>query len=290
MSIALLVEADRSGPLVARIGAWSPPIGISYRIDRFAGMMLVIAMITLLAVLLFAIGEHSRKSASAIFYPVYLVLAAGVCAAFSTGDLFHLFVAFEILLMASYVLLTLDGNEAQVRAGTTYVIINTIESVVLLPAIGLVYAATGTLSMAELPRASRRAELRRRDRALPPAAHRVRPQGGGVPPLLLAARLVPERPQPGHRGVRRAAHQGRRLRDRAHAGAAVPRFERHAAPVRRRDHDGRRCARRDRPERDQADPLVPHRQPDRLHDLRHRHRWSRRRSRRRSSSSSTRSR
>ncbi len=151
MSVALLVEADQSGPLVARIGAWSPTIGISYRIDRFSGLMLVVAMVTLLAVLLFAIGEHSRKSASSIFYPVYLVLAAGVCAAFSTGDLFHLFVAFEILLMASYVLLTLDGDEAQVRSATTYVIINTIESVVLLTGIGLVYAATGTLSMAELP-------------------------------------------------------------------------------------------------------------------------------------------
>jgi multicomponent Na+:H+ antiporter subunit D len=150
-SVALLMEADESGPLVARIGAWSPDIGISYRIDRFSGLMLVIAMVTLLTVLLFAIGEHSRKSASPIFYPVYLVLAAGVCAAFSTADLFHLFVAFEILLMASYVLLTLDGNESQVRSATTYVIINTIESVVLVTAIGLVYAATGTLSMAELP-------------------------------------------------------------------------------------------------------------------------------------------
>ena len=69
MSVALLVEADRSGPLVARIGAWSPTIGISYRIDRFAGLMLVIAMITLLTVLLFAIGEHSRKSSSPIFHP-----------------------------------------------------------------------------------------------------------------------------------------------------------------------------------------------------------------------------
>ena len=88
---------------------------------------------------------------------MYLVLAAGVGAGFSTGDLFHLFVSFEILLMASYVLLTLDGDEAQVRAGTTYVVINTIESVVLVVAVGLVYAATGTLSMAELP--TRLAEL-----------------------------------------------------------------------------------------------------------------------------------
>jgi multicomponent Na+:H+ antiporter subunit D len=151
LSIALLVHADREGPAIARIGGWSPSIGISYVIDRFAGIMLVISMLTLLAVLVFAIGERSRDEASPIFHPVYLVLAAGVSAAFSTGDLFHLFVAFEILLMASYVLLTLDGDEPQVRAGTTYVVINTIESVVLLVAVGLVYSATGTLSMAELP-------------------------------------------------------------------------------------------------------------------------------------------
>jgi multicomponent Na+:H+ antiporter subunit D len=150
-SVALLLEADDSGPLVARIGAWSTNIGISYVIDRFSGLMLVIAMLTLLVVLVFAMGEDSGRAESPIFYPVYLVLAAGVCAAFSTGDLFHLFVSFEILLMASYVLLTLDGNESQVRSATTYVIINTIESVVLLTAIGLVYAATGTLSMAALP-------------------------------------------------------------------------------------------------------------------------------------------
>lgn len=157
LSIALLVHADRSGPAVARIGGWSPSIGISYVIDRFGGIMLVISMLTLLAVLVFAIGEGSRDEASPIFHPVYLVLAAGVGAAFSTGDLFHLFVSFEILLMASYVLLTLDGDEPQVRAGTTYVVINTIESVVLLVAVGLIYAATGTLSMAELP--ARLAEL-----------------------------------------------------------------------------------------------------------------------------------
>jgi multicomponent Na+:H+ antiporter subunit D len=150
-SIALLVDVERDDMVVARIGGWSASIGISYVIDRFAGIMLVIAMLTLLAVLVFALGEHSRTTASPILVPVYLVLGSGIGAGFSTGDLFHLFVSFEILLMASYVLLTLDGNEAQIRSGTTYVVVNTIESVVLLIAVGLVYAATGTLSMAELP-------------------------------------------------------------------------------------------------------------------------------------------
>lgn len=150
-SIALLVHADREGTAVARMGGWSASIGISYVVDRFAGLMLTIAFLTLLAVLIFAIGQRSSTSASPVFHPVYLVLAAGIGAAFSTGDLFHMFVAFEILLMASYVLLMLDSSESQIRAGTTYVIVNTIESVVLVTAIGLVYASTGTLSMAELP-------------------------------------------------------------------------------------------------------------------------------------------
>lgn len=151
VSIALLLHVDDHGTVVARIGAWSPAIGISYVIDRVAGLMLVIGLLTLLAVLLFASGERSDHATSPIFGPVYLVLAAGIGAGFSTGDLFHLFVSFEVVLMASYVLLTLDGDERQVRSGTTYVVINTIESVVLLAGVGLVYSATGTLSLAELP-------------------------------------------------------------------------------------------------------------------------------------------
>ena len=157
LSVTLLVHADRDGPAVARLGGWSASFGISYVVDRLAAIMLVIAFVTLLAVLVYAIGQSSATAASPVFHPVYLVMSAGIGAAFSTGDLFHLFVAFEILLMSSYVLLTLDASEQQVRTGTTYVVVNTIESVVLVAAIGLTYAATGTLSMAELP--ARLAEL-----------------------------------------------------------------------------------------------------------------------------------
>jgi len=82
---------------------------------------------------------------------VYMVMSAGISQAFLAGDLFNLFVAFEILLMASYVLLTLEGSDAQIRSGTTYVVLNVIESMVLVTAVGLIFAATGTVSMAELP-------------------------------------------------------------------------------------------------------------------------------------------
>ncbi len=152
VSIALLAQVERDdSAVVAHIGGWSSRIGITYVADRLSGLLLVIAFATMLLVLIFAVGQDSGDERSPYYHPAYLVLAAGIAAAFSSGDLFHLFVAFEVLLMASYVLLTLHGEPGQVRSGTSYVIINSIESVLLLSAVGLVYAATGTLSMADLP-------------------------------------------------------------------------------------------------------------------------------------------
>ncbi|HXH57510.1 proton-conducting transporter membrane subunit [Iamia sp.] len=152
ISVVLLVAVERDdAAVVARLGGWPSEIGITYVVDRLAALMLVIAFVTLLTVLVFAVGQGANDERSPYYHPAYLVLAAGIAAAFSTGDLFHLFVAFEVLLIASYVLLTLHGRPSQVRAGTTYVVINTLESLLLLTAVGLVYAATGTLSLAELP-------------------------------------------------------------------------------------------------------------------------------------------
>ena len=163
MSIALLVDADRNGPLVARIGGWSPTIGISY-VDRplrrtDAGDR---DRSRCSPCCVFAIGEQLAQVGVADL-PSGVpgagrrrLAPASRPATCSTSSS-----SFEILLMASYVLLTLDGDEAQVRAGTTYVVINTIESVVLLVGVGLVYAATGTLSMAELPQPSRGPDPRR---------------------------------------------------------------------------------------------------------------------------------
>jgi multicomponent Na+:H+ antiporter subunit D len=81
---------------------------------------------------------------------VYLILAGGLCATFLVGDLFTLFVAFEVMLTASYVLLTLGARRAQVRAGMTYVVISLLSSTLFVTAIALVYSATGTLNLADL--------------------------------------------------------------------------------------------------------------------------------------------
>ena len=226
--------------------------------------------------------ETQRETPVSIFHPTFLVLAAGVSNAFLAGDLFNLFVSFEILLFASYVLLTLGGTgdadpgRHDLRGGQH----------ALLAAVpdldrGLVYAATGTVNLAQLAEPHRR-PARPASRLVLQLLllHRLRDQGGGVPAVGLAARQLPDRAGAGHRGIRRPAHQGRRLRDHPHRRpccsptARSPTCCMWAALA---DHGGRH-PRRGRPVRHQADAVLHPGQPHRLHDLRHR-RWPRRRAR-----------
>lgn len=149
-SVLLLIEVDRSGTLVAHGGGWAAPMGIALVADRFSAVMLVVATGVLLAVAVFAIGEPGAERNHVAFQSVYLMLAAGVSGAFLTGDLFNLFVSFELMLTASYVLITLGGRRAQVRSGMTYIVISLLASTLFVTALALLYAATGTLNMADL--------------------------------------------------------------------------------------------------------------------------------------------
>ncbi len=157
---ALLYLADRDGTLVLNVGGWGQsvpgmgPLGITLVVDRLSALMLVVSSIVLLAVVFYAIGQGVRdgdeRQPVSIFMPTYLVLSAGVCTAFLAGDLFNLFVGFEVLLSASFVLLTIGASKDRVRAGISYVMVSMISSLIFLFGIALVYAATGTLNMAEI--------------------------------------------------------------------------------------------------------------------------------------------
>ena len=161
VSVALLLQADAGGPTAVSVGGWPVPLGIVLVVDRLSALMLVVASTVALGVLWFAVGQGSADGSEetplSIFHPTFLVLIAGVSNAFLAGDLFNLYVGFEILLMASYVLLTLGGSAPRVRAGITYVVVSLTSSLIFLAAIGLVYASTGTVNMAQL--AGRLAEL-----------------------------------------------------------------------------------------------------------------------------------
>lgn len=157
VAVVLAVEVDRNGTVVVEAGDWPAPMGITMVADRFAAMLLVAAEVALFAVLVYAIGEPGAERNHVGFQSAYLVLAAGVAASFLTGDLFNLFVAFEMMLTASYVLLTLGGKREQVRSGMTYVVISLIASTLFVTALALLYSATGTVNMADL--ATRMGEL-----------------------------------------------------------------------------------------------------------------------------------
>ncbi|HUH08307.1 MAG TPA: proton-conducting transporter membrane subunit, partial [Egibacteraceae bacterium] len=150
VAVALLALVDRDGIQAVQLGGWDAPAGITFVVDRFSAMMLVISVAMVLAVLLYAIGQLDRERESLYFHPVYLVLMAGVNASFVTGDLFNLFVAFEVMLTASYVLITLGGSSGQIRAGMTYVVISLLASTFFVVGVALIYVATGTVNMADL--------------------------------------------------------------------------------------------------------------------------------------------
>ena len=154
VAVVLLVEAYRHGPVVVQVGGWPAPVGIVLVADQLAALMLVVSSAVTLCVLLYSIGqgrgETSESAPVSIYHPTYLVLTAGVTNAFLAGDLFNLFVGFEILLAASFVLITLGGTGTRIRTGSTYVVVSVLSSMIFLAAVGLVYAATGTVNMAQL--------------------------------------------------------------------------------------------------------------------------------------------
>lgn len=154
VSIVLLYLADRDGTTAIQVGGWDSPIGITLVVDRLSAMMLVVSSIVLLAVIVYAVGQGIRdgtdQQPTSIFAPTYLVLSAGISNAFLAGDLFNLFVGFEILLAASFVLLTLGASGDRVRAGVGYVMVSMVSSLIFLVGIAFAYAATGTLNLAQL--------------------------------------------------------------------------------------------------------------------------------------------
>ncbi len=152
LSIVLLLDVEANGPTAVRVGDWSPELGIVLVADRLAVLVLAVAMVTILLVEIFAIGQRRTASGAdpTVVGPMLLVLTGGVSLSILTGDLFTLFVAFELMLVASYVLLTHQGRRGQVRSGMTYVVINLLASTFFLLGVAFVYSATGTVNFALL--------------------------------------------------------------------------------------------------------------------------------------------
>lgn len=130
------------------LGDWAAPYGIVLVVDRLSAMMLVLTGLLALPALLYAAAGWHRQGQH--FHSLFQFLLMGVNGAFLTGDLFNLFVFFEVLLAASYGLLLHGGGQLRVRGGLHYIAINLTGSLLFLIGVSLVYGATGTLNMAQL--------------------------------------------------------------------------------------------------------------------------------------------
>lgn len=147
-TIVLLVMADDGSYRLYAFGNWEPPFGIVLVLDRLAALMLVMTAVLALFAHLFSIGGADEGNRQ--FHGLFLFQLMGLNIAFMTGDLFNLFVAFEVLLIASYGLLMHGGGTARTVPGLHYVVLNLVGSAVFLISVGMIYSVTGTLNMADL--------------------------------------------------------------------------------------------------------------------------------------------
>jgi multicomponent Na+:H+ antiporter subunit D len=155
IAAVLLVVVDAgNAPIAVSVGNWPIPFGIVLYVDRLAALLVVVSSIVLLAVLLFSVGQGAADGDDdtpvSIFHPSYLILAAGIFTAFIAGDLFNLYVGFEILLVASYVLITLGSTESRIRTGVVYIVVSLVSSILFLAAIAVIYGALGTVNMVQI--------------------------------------------------------------------------------------------------------------------------------------------
>jgi multicomponent Na+:H+ antiporter subunit D len=151
-SIALMDAVWRGGMIVVQASNWDAPFGITLAVDTFGAVMTLIAAVTGAACLTFAIPEIEERHRRAWFHPLSHVLLLGVCGAFITGDLFNLYVWFEVMLIASFGLMTVGRSKAQIDGAVKYVALNLVATLLFLLAVGLLYGLTGTLNYADLSR------------------------------------------------------------------------------------------------------------------------------------------
>jgi multicomponent Na+:H+ antiporter subunit D len=150
LALRLLEGVLAGGIQVVQMGGWPAPFGISLVADPLGALMVVIAALIGLVAMAYGCHDIHPDQVGHGFYPLLHILLAAICGAFLTGDLFNLYVWFEVMLMTSFGLLVLAQHRGQLDAGVKYVVINLVATLLFLTALGLVYGMTGTLNMADL--------------------------------------------------------------------------------------------------------------------------------------------
>ncbi|WP_100011895.1 Na+/H+ antiporter subunit D [Lentibacillus sediminis] len=143
-------HAMENGTIILETGDWAAPYGIILVVDRLAALLIVTTNLVAAACAFYAPHAGLGKKEYYYFYPFFFFLITGVSGAFITGDIFNLFVFFEVLLMASYALIVLGGDKVQLRESIKYLLINLFSSMLFVTCIAFLYAVVGTLNMAHI--------------------------------------------------------------------------------------------------------------------------------------------
>lgn len=150
ISFIILQKIHVEGILKLDFGGWAAPYGITFVADSFAVLLVLTANFVTALCLIYAMFSIGEKREKLFFYPFVHLLVAGVNGSFLTGDLFNLFVCFEVMLLASYALITHGGTRIQLRESIKYIVINVLSSSLFVIAIAYLYGSIGTLNLAHL--------------------------------------------------------------------------------------------------------------------------------------------
>ena len=150
ISVALLAVVWRNGPVAVQAGGWPAPFGITLVADHLSAALVTITAVIGLAAIVYSFEDVGTGGLARALHPLLHALLAGVCGAFLAGDIFNLYVWFEVMLIASIGLLVVGGTRAQLDGAVRYAALSLVATSLLLTGIGLLYGLTGTLNMADL--------------------------------------------------------------------------------------------------------------------------------------------
>jgi multicomponent Na+:H+ antiporter subunit D len=149
-AIQIFTEVAQNGPVAVQAGGWIAPYGITLVADLLSAAMVLLTGIVAVAVVIFSTTDVSGEEEHFGYHPLTHATLAGVCGAFLTGDIFNMYVWFEVMLISTFGLLVIGGGKPQFDGAVKYVGLNLIATVAFIAGVGLLYGTTGALNMADL--------------------------------------------------------------------------------------------------------------------------------------------